>query len=164
VLLLAGLAVLLTLALLWLRAGAERPLPAAPDLETAAIARGLVPDPQDRDIVGLYARDTDRICIVQKGGYRIGVSVDYADRIACSAAGTVERSRDSLQVTLSPDCRLEARFDGDRIVFPPRVPQGCRTLCRGRASLAAVDVERLSASGSEAAAMRTATGKLPCSG
>jgi hypothetical protein len=68
------------------------------DLESAAIERGLVRDPDDSDLTGLYARDTDRICVVRKGSdYRIGAYVDYGDRITCSGSGTVERSGETLQ-------------------------------------------------------------------
>ena len=57
------------------------------DLETAAIERGLVTDPRDTEIAGLYARDTDRICIVPAApGYRIGAYVDYGDKITCSSS------------------------------------------------------------------------------
>ena len=58
-------------------------------LEEAAIARGVVRDPAATDIVGLYGRDTDQLCIVASGnGHRIGASVDYGDE-GCSASGTV---------------------------------------------------------------------------
>lgn len=138
---------------------------AAPDLETAAVARGLVRDPADRDIVGLYARETDRVCIVRRGdAYRIGAFEDYNDGITCTGAGTARRSGDKLDVTLGEGCRFEAKFEGDRIVFPGRVPDACQKLCNGRASFAALNVVRFSESQSEAAAMRVSNGKLPCSG
>ncbi|MFD1788869.1 hypothetical protein ACFSC3_14990 [Sphingomonas floccifaciens] len=137
---------------------------AEPDLETAAILRGLVRDPAESDIAGLYARNTDRICIVRRdAGYRLGATVDYGEGIGCSAAGEVSRSGTRLSVRLSDTCRFEAAFDGDRIVFPAILPDGCASLCRKRASFGAVDVARLSASGAEAATMRTADGRLPCS-
>ncbi len=59
------------------------------DLESAAIERGMVRDPKDSEIAGLYARDTDRVCIVgDESGYRIGAFVDYGDRITCSGSGS----------------------------------------------------------------------------
>lgn len=135
----------------------------APDLETAAVIRGLVRDPGDREVVGLYARDTDRVCIVRGGsGYRIGAYVDYGEGIACNGAGTLTRSGERLGVTLGAGCRFDARFDGDRIVFPATMPDGCAKLCGRRATFAALDVARLSESAAEAATMRDASGRLPC--
>ena len=72
-----------------------------PDLEAAAIRAGLIPDPQRGDIAGLYARDTDRLCIVRAGrGYRAGAYVDYGDALTCSARGPVARAR----CTQAVDC------------------------------------------------------------
>lgn len=137
----------------------------APDLETAAILRGLVRDPADRDIAGLYARDTDRVCIVPRdGGYRIGATVDYGEGQGCSAAGDVSRSGDSLRVRLGRDCRFDAAFDGDRITFPAVLPEPCASACLRSGTLAALDAERLSESVAEAATMRTADGSTPCAG
>lgn len=138
---------------------------AAPDLETAAIARGLVRDPRDTDPIGLFARDTDRLCVVPANdGYRVGVTVDYGDGINCNASGIATHSGSALRLELGRDgqCSFDARFDGDRIRLPGRLPDGCAALCASRASLAGLDVERLSESVSEAAAMRDVKGKLPC--
>ncbi|MHA6723737.1 hypothetical protein [Sphingomonas sp. RS2018] len=158
----AALAVLLSLASCPRVAERSASL-AAPDLETAAIARGLVRDPGDRDIAGLYARDTDRICIVRAGqGHRIGAFVDYGDGIACSGAGRVTRTGETLAISLGKGCELTARFDGDRIVFPALAPDACRALCSGRARFDAVEVERLSDSEAEARTMRAARNRLPC--
>jgi hypothetical protein len=137
----------------------------APDLETAAVLRGLVRDPSDVEVVGLYARDTDRLCVVRQGaGYRIGAYVDYGEGIGCSGAGTLTRSGERLTVTLGEGCGFQARFDGDRIVFPAVVPDACARLCGRRASFAALDAGRLSESAAEAATMRDARGRLPCAG
>ena len=133
----------------------------AQDLETAAIERGLVRDPANTEIDGLYARDTDRLCIV---GDRVGVSIDYRDGVACSGAGDIERSGERMRVTLGDACAFDARFDGDRIIFPVAVPEGCQRLCTGRASFAALEVNRLSGSVAEAAMMRGARGTTPCGG
>ena len=137
----------------------------SPDLETAAIQRGLLPDPVSADPVGLYARDTDRLCIVEgKGGYRVGLTTDFGEGIACNGSAIGALSGDRVTLKFSEECQVEAAFRGDRITLPGKVPDGCKTLCRGRASLAGVDVSRLSNSGSEARAMRGANGKLLCAG
>jgi len=122
-------------------------------LEAAAETAGIVPDP-NAPLQGSWARDTDRVCVVgTEKTARIGVSVDYGEDQACAASGTVERSGEALKL---------ARFDGDRIVFPAEVPEACETLCTGRASLAALTVDRLSESRSEAATLRSTKGKLLC--
>lgn len=139
----------------------------APDLESAAITAGVIPDPTNTDITGLYARDTDRVCLVPtRLNYRIGVFVDYGDRQKCGGSGTVTRVGETLHVTFgeAPGCDFEARFEGDRIVFPGRLPEGCTKLCAQRASLAALDVTRLSDSVSEASTLRDGRGRLLCSG
>jgi len=141
---------------------------AAPqDLESAAIERGMVRDPKDTEIAGLYARDTDRVCIVPDGqGYRIGAFVDYGDRITCSGKGTVSRAGETLHVDLGGEgderCGFDAKFDGDRIYFPGNVPDACSKLCARRASYAGLEVARMSESIAEASAMRDSQGRQLC--
>ncbi len=149
--------------------GGTQPAPKAEppqDLERAAIERGLVRDPKDSEIAGLYARDTDRVCIVpdQQLGYRIGAFVDYGDRITCSGSGTVGRVGETLHVELGGDeaCSFDARFDGEKISFPGALPEGCNKYCARRASFAGLEVTRLSESAAEAAAMRDASGRRLC--
>jgi len=135
------------------------------DLESAAIERGLVRDPDDSDLTGLYARDTDRICIVRTGSaYKIGAYVDYGERITCSGSGSVERDGGTLRIALGKDgaCRFEAQYDGEHIKFPGVLPDACKSLCARRASFTGLEVARLSESGAEAAAMRDAGGRRLC--
>ena len=137
---------------------------AATSLEAAAIEAGVIPDPNNSDITGLYARDTDRVCVVPAAtGYRIGVFVDYGDKVRCSGSGTVTRAGEKLRLDFGgKGCSFDARFEGDRIVFPGRLPDDCRKLCTERASLAALDVSRLSDSIAEASTLRDGRGKLLC--
>jgi hypothetical protein len=138
------------------------------DLESAAIERGMVRDPADTNIAGLYARDTDKVCVVEdESGYKIGAFVDYGDRITCSGSGRVTRVGERLHVQLGADadgCSFDARFDGDKIYFPGSVPDGCAKLCARRASYAGLEVSRLSESAAEARAMRDPQGKVLCGG
>ncbi|TCP67751.1 hypothetical protein [Sphingomonas sp. PP-CE-1G-424] len=130
-------------------------------LEAAAETAGIVLDP-NAPLQGSWARDTDRVCVVgTEKTARIGVSVDYGEDQACAGSGTVERSGDALKLAFGA-CKFDASFDGDRIVFPAEVPEACESLCTGRASLAAVTVDRLSESRSEAATLRSTKGKLLC--
>lgn len=136
-----------------------------PDLETAAIGAGVIADPNSTDISGLFARDTDRVCIVPAAlDFRIGVYVDYGEDQSCSGSGKVTRVGETLHVAFdgASGCAFDARFEGDRIVFPGRLPSGCERLCSQRASLAALDVRRLSDSIAEAKTLRNARGKLLC--
>ncbi|NML05187.1 hypothetical protein [Sphingomonas sp. G-3-2-10] len=136
------------------------------DLEKAAIERGLVRDPKDTEIAGLYARDTDRVCIVPDGnGYKIGAFVDYGDKITCSGSGTVSRVGEVLRVEMGEGeekCGFDARFEGDKILFPGNVPDTCSKLCAKRASYAGLEVSRISESEAEAAAMRDSRGRSLC--
>ena len=137
----------------------------AADLETAAIERGLVRDPKDTEIAGLYARDTDRVCIVpDSGGYRIGAFVDYGDRITCSGTGTASRVGETLHVELGEDdsCSFNARFDGEKISFPGTLPDGCAKFCARRASYAGLEVSRMSESIAEASEMDDSRGRRLC--
>ena len=135
-------------------------------LEAAAETAGIVPNP-NAPLQGSWARDTDRVCVVGTGKTaRIGVSVDYGEDQACAGSGTVERSGDALKLAFGT-CKFDATFDGDRIVFPAELPEACESLCTGRASLAAVTVDRISESRSEASTLRapggrSSTGKLLC--
>lgn len=144
-------------------AGADQAGGAA--LEKAAIAAGVIRDPATTEIAGLYARDTDRVCIVpvKAGGYRLGASVDYGSE-TCSAAGSVTRSGERLRIAFdaAPGCSFDAQLDGDRIIFPGQVPTACERLCSDRASFAALEADLLSDALSEAAAMRDAKGTPLC--
>ncbi len=138
---------------------------AATGLEAAAIQAGVIPDPNDTDITGLYARDTDRVCIVPgASAYRIGVYVSYDERENCGGSGTATRAGENVHVEMdgAEGCGFDARFEGDRLVFPARVPDGCQKICSHRASLAALDVDRLSESVSEASTLRDGKGRLLC--
>ena len=133
-------------------------------LERAAVAAGVVRDPQGSALAGLYARDTDQVCIVAaEDGYRIGASVDYGGE-GCSASGEVTRSGERLTITFdgAPGCRFDARLDGEQIVFPGAVPAACERLCSNRASFAALEADLLSEAASEAAAMRDVRGRELC--
>ncbi|MDF2495121.1 hypothetical protein [Sphingomonas sp.] len=131
-------------------------------LETAAITRGVLADPAVLNPVGAFSSDSDRLCVVPEGnGYRIGVTVDYGPQQRCAARGHASGSG-TLKIDLGGECRLEAKFDDERIVFPPALPAGCNQYCSGRATLSAVNATRLSSTATEARAMRSAKGDPLC--
>jgi hypothetical protein len=149
-------------------AGCDRPATRAPRgdtagdrLEAAAIAAGIVSDPARADPVGLYAGGDDRMCVVPRGGaggYSVGIVVRYDDGQGCTARGVAARDGEALRIGLTDgggdDCRFTARFEGDRIVLPATLPEGCDRRCTGRATLAALSVDRLSDGTAEASAQR----------
>jgi hypothetical protein len=145
--------------------------PAAPatptSLEAAAIAAGVIADPDNSDPTGLFARDRDRLCVVSTStAYRVGVYVDYGDDQACSGTGRATRAGETLHIEMdnAPSCSFDAQFEGDRISFPGRLPDACNRICSRRASISGLIVERLSDSPSEAAAMRDSKGRMLCRG
>ncbi|WP_010217090.1 hypothetical protein [Sphingomonas sp. PAMC 26621] len=145
----------------------EKATPPATALEAAAIQAGVIPDPNSTDITGLYVREADRVCVVPSAtGYRIGVTVDYDDREHCGATGVVTRSGETLHVAFDTSrgggCSFDARFDGDRIVFPGRLPAGCQALCTEHAAISGLALDRLSESASEASTLRGPRGTLLC--
>jgi len=132
-------------------------------LERAAQRAGLVGDPAAASLVGSWAADTDRLCIVPAGGdtYRIGALIDYGEGQGCAAAGTARRRGERVAVAFGP-CRFDARFDGERVVFPATLPAACDRFCTGRASLDALAVARLSTAVAEARTLRAPSGKRLC--
>lgn len=142
-----------------------RPTPSS--LEAAAIEAGVISDPANSDPTGLYARDRDKICVVPSAtAFRVGIFVDYGNDYFCSGSGEATRAGETLHVDLTsaPGCSFDAKFDGDRIAVPGNVPDACQKACSKRASLAGLNVERLSDSPSEAAALRDGRGRMLCGG
>jgi hypothetical protein len=143
-------------------AGADTP---GDRLERAAVAAGLVADPARVSPIGAWAREGDRLCVApgSAGMMRIGVLLDYGEGQGCAASGTVRRRGETLAVAFGA-CRFDARFDGERIVFPAELPAACDALCTGRATLSALSVEQISASASEAGQLRDTRGWALCGG
>lgn len=134
-------------------------------LERAAQRAGMVPDPTRGTIVGSWSRDTDRVCVVpgQGSAYRIGAVVDYGEGQTCAGSGTATRSGARVDIRFGK-CRINATFDGERLVFPADLPSDCDRACIGRASLAALTVDHVSESIAEASTLRSPAGQMLCSG
>ncbi len=132
-------------------------------LEAAAIERGIIRDPAASAATGLFAREGDRLCLIERGeNVRIGGFIDYGDGIGCTARGSASRMGETLSVEFGQGCRFDAAFDGDRVRFPGKLPGGCERLCTRRASLAGLTLDRLSESASEAEALRDPKGQALC--
>jgi hypothetical protein len=135
-------------------------------LEAAAIERGVIPGPDSLRVVGAYGRGADRACVIERGGaLKLGVDVAYGGNLGCTARGTAKQDGEDIEITLdgSEECRFTARFDGDELVFPGRLPDGCASFCDAPASLAGLTVDRLSDAAAEVRAMRGQQGSLLCS-
>lgn len=156
-----------TLALLLAACGTSPRQPEADSpgrrLEAAAVDAGLVSDPARVSLIGSWARDTDRVCVVPggNGALRIGVLIDYGAAQGCAASGTARRSGAKVAIDFGA-CRFDARIDGDRLVFPADLPGACDAVCTGRASLAALAVDHLSGSTAEAETLRAPRGQPLC--
>ena len=132
-------------------------------LEQAAIATGVIRDPASADLTGVYARDPEQVCVVPAArDFSIGVTLDYGEGQQCSASGTLKRSGEVLKVDLGKGCTFDARFDGQGIAFPGALPDACSKKCTGRATMAGLSVDALSASLSEATALTDAKGRALC--
>lgn len=142
----------------------EQTMAAGPMLEDAAVARGLIADPDSVPLTGLFARDADRLCLRagEGEGAIIGVSIDYGVGNGCSARGTARRTGAGLTIDLGETCRFDAEYDGEVVRFPGALPEDCADLCRGNASLAGMASQRLSHSHGEVAAFRDRRGRFPC--
>lgn len=149
------------------QAAADGGASAGERIERAARGQGIVPDPQTGRLTGVWARDADRMCVVDggsdgpAGAQRIGIVTDFGDGQGCIAQGTIGREGERLRIMLGR-CRFDARLDAGRVVFPDTVPPACARLCRGRASLAGLDMAQQSMSASEAAMLRSRGGRMPC--
>jgi hypothetical protein len=155
----------LAMALAGCSGGGDSPDAEAPDLETVAIERGLVRDPKDDSIAGLYVRGGDRLCLVPAGDdLRIGAFVLNGSRLGCSASGTARHSGDRLRIDFGGNCAVDARIEGERIIFPARLPAPCAQRCTARGTFGGLRVERLSDVVSEAAALRDPRGRAVCGG
>ena len=119
-------------------------------------------DPDDTDITGLYARESDRVCVVPARRRRTGSACSsiMATSRAAAASGTATRTARRCTSTSArrPDAVSTRGSTATASCFPARLPDACQTACSGRASLAGLTVERLSESASEAATLRDAAG------
>ncbi|RHW16931.1 hypothetical protein D1610_12385 [Sphingomonas gilva] len=136
-------------------------------LEEAAIARGVIPDPESLDVAGAYGRGADSLCVIERDGdLRLGVDVAYGGDLGCTARGTARQDGEDIDIMLegADGCRFTARFDGAKLAFPGRLPASCAAFCDAPASLAGMTVDRLSDAASEVRAMRGQQGGLLCGG
>lgn len=141
----------------------------AGNLEAAAIASGVIPDPATAPVEGLYEHvgeaATDKLCLMGEGDrFRLGISVHLGRNVACHAQGTAERTGEALAITLEGqgDCSFLAAFDGEEVRIPGAVPKGCASYCTGDNSISGVALGKSSGERADALAARDAEGAPLC--
>ena len=92
---------------------------------------------------------------------KVGETLDGA-RIVHLIDRTGNYAAERMRVDFGKGCAFDAAFYGDGVRFPGSLPAGCEAACRGRASLSGLQFDRLSESGSEAAALRDPAGRGLC--
>ena len=141
----------------------------AGNLEAAAIASGVIPDPATAPVEGLYEHvgeaATDKLCLIGAGDrYKVGISVHLGRNVACHAQGSAERDGEALTITLNGkgDCRFAAAFDGEEVRIPGTIPQGCSSYCTGDNSISGVALGKSSGERADALAARDGEGNPLC--
>ncbi|WOE73821.1 hypothetical protein [Alterisphingorhabdus coralli] len=119
-------------------------------LDEAAIAAGIIVDPEALDLQGLYERDSgygkDRFCAIRQesGRYDVGVLAVFGESIQCEGRGVASLDAGNVRMTLRRDkeetCELTATFDGAMLKIAGEVADSCAALCSPRASLAGVEI------------------------
>ena len=131
-------------------------------LDNAAIDAGLITDPDQLDLQGVYetrsALGTDRFCAIgnRDAGYEIGVLAVFGRDSQCEARGRATINGDELQIELNehPEgevsgaegeaikaCQFTAFFDGTVVRLPGELPKVCDSICSDRASFAGVNFQ-----------------------
>ncbi len=129
-------------------------------LEQAARDRGLVAAPA-ASAVGSFVRShelgTDALCIAPAGGgLRFSLHAAFGPGLGCAASGTVAARGDGwvMQVDGAPGCAIAAREIDDNWLIAGAVPEGCASVCPGRATLAGLSFPRSGWGEAEARAAR----------
>jgi len=129
---------------------AVAPAEPANPLEAAAREANLVADAAS-DPTGLYERQhaagVDGVCLVRAGAdptqMRFGMIARFGPTLHCQGRGEAVHQGASIRFNFAAaDCTFEARYDGNSVQLPGRVPAGCAALCGPRASFSGVAVER----------------------
>jgi hypothetical protein len=111
-------------------------------LDDLAVAKGLLPDPDDRTLSGYYETRSDlgidKFCAVTSGGSsRFGMLAVFGPDSKCEGVGRADMkgNRISLKFEGKEACAFEAEFDGVVIRFPGNIGPGCASYCSPRASM-----------------------------
>ncbi len=127
--------------------GSSNPLSRGDDagarIEEQAIAKGILPDPDNLVFGGRFETrselGTDKFCAVGNGTnrYNIGVLAVFGPESKCEARGTATITQEKVRIALQGEgaCEFDAEFDGNELRFPGKIPGTCADYCSDRASL-----------------------------
>ena len=126
--------------------------------------------PASAGLTGLYEGGTagrpDQLCLVEdkEGSARFGMVVWGSDLHSCLGMGDAKREGARLTLTMAGDssCRIEARIEGESILLPASVPEGCGYYCGARARFAERKLTRSGATAADARKARDLTGEPLC--
>jgi hypothetical protein len=113
------------------------------DAPTGAPARGTGQPGAVATLTGLYeggqGGQRNQLCMVVNSptDTRFGLVVWGAAQHSCSGSGTAERESDRLRLKMTGDeaCAIDARIEGNAIVLPESLPEGCAYYCGARARM-----------------------------
>lgn len=141
----------------------------ASQLDALAAEEGVIPDGGDRSPEGGYGRTypggRDRLCLVQEepGRYRFAAEVRIGQDQGCRGGGEARLDGGELSLTFDgAECRIDARYEGDRLVLPGRVEEGCARLCSRRGSFAGVTFPRIGDGRAMASSMTDSQDEVLC--
>jgi hypothetical protein len=147
--------------------------PAAEELDALALETGALPDREQTDPAGRYARryegGSDSLCLIPDGGargrYRFGAETRIGSDEYCRGAGRAKMSADKLLLRFEgegQECLIVARYEGDKIVLPGGLDLKCAELCSSRGSFAGVSFPRIDRDVAAARQMRDRDKVLLC--
>ncbi len=122
-------------------------------------------------VTGLYegggqAGPTSQLCMVDPEGEtaRFGLVVWGSDEHSCSGSGTATRSGGRLQLKMTGDeaCTIDARIEGNTVVLPDAVPDGCAYYCGARARLTGARFAQVGTGRDDAAKAKDLVGDPLC--
>jgi len=128
--------------------------PAAEGLDALALESGALPDRDETEPAGRYGRrydgGSDSFCLVPdgsaRGRYRFGAETRIGGDEYCRGTGMARRAGDKLLLRFEGrggDCRIVARYEGDKIVMPGGLDVACAAVCSSRGSFAGVAFPRI---------------------
>jgi hypothetical protein len=145
----------------------------ARELDALALDTGALPDSDKVNPTGRYARryegGSDRLCLIPDGeareSYRFGAETRIGKDEYCRGTGSARLSANILQLDFDgagKDCRIVARYEGDKIVLPGGIDRHCAALCSSRGSFSGVTFPRFDRDVALARQMEDRDGKLLC--
>ena len=122
-------------------------------------------------LTGLYegagqAGPTSQLCMVDPVGEsaQFGLVVWGSNDHSCSGSGTATRSGGRLQLKMTGDeaCTIDARIEGNLVVLPDSVPDGCSYYCGARARLDGARFAQVGTGRDDAAKAKDLVGDALC--